>query len=76
MHDARMLSASPFFENWEEKAENCRLLGDSAYMSNNLPSCTVTATRNDGRLTKDDMSQNTALCFDRVNAENVQYLEG
>ena len=60
-----MFHASPFFENWEEKTENYRLLADSAYISNNFPFI-VTPTRDDGVLTEEDMNQNTALSRGRV----------
>ena len=71
VHDARMLRMSPFFANMNMTLGNdWRILGDSAYVSQDFP-WILTPTRDNGVLTPQQTASNTALSRGRVIIENT-----
>ncbi|XP_059922558.1 uncharacterized protein LOC132468777 [Gadus macrocephalus] len=58
VHDARMLRSSTFFEEWQEKMGEYRLLGDAAYIGQAFPFI-VSPLRGIGALTDADLRHNT-----------------
>ncbi|CAL8388268.1 unnamed protein product [Boreogadus saida] len=65
VHDARMLRGSTFYANWQEKMEDYRLLGDSAYIGQAFPFI-ITPKRDNGALTDADHQQNFYISRGRV----------
>ena len=70
VHDARMLRESNYFQDWEAKMEQFYLFGDSAYISAQIPFI-ISPKRDNGRLTEEEMAQNTNISRGRVIIENV-----
>jgi len=70
VHDARMLRLSPFYQNWQRKLGDYKLLGDSAYISQEFPFI-QTPKRDNGHLTEQDKMSNTLLSRGRVVIENA-----
>ncbi|XP_076131023.1 retrovirus-related Pol polyprotein from transposon opus [Alosa pseudoharengus] len=60
VHDARMLRSSPFFQEWQEKMGEYRLLGDSAYIGQDFPFI-ITPRHDNGTLTDADLRYNTDI---------------
>lgn len=70
VHDARMLRTSDFYQTWEEKMDNNKLLGDSAYCGNAYP-FVLTPKRDNGALTADDQARNIQISRGRVIVEQA-----
>ena len=70
VHDARMLRGSVFYTNWQEKIEDYRLLGDSAYIGQAFPFI-ITPKRDNGALTNADRQENFHISRGRVIVENA-----
>ena len=70
VHDARLLRLSSFYQEWQEKMENHRLLGDSAYICQDF-TFILTPKRDNGQLTEEERAANTSLSHGRVIIENV-----
>ncbi|KAK7882197.1 hypothetical protein WMY93_028371 [Mugilogobius chulae] len=64
-----MLRVSPFYNTWMQKMGDYKLLGDSAYISNNFP-FVVTPKHDNGALSEDDLRRN-AISRGRVVVEQV-----
>ncbi|KAB5579381.1 hypothetical protein PHYPO_G00194410 [Pangasianodon hypophthalmus] len=63
--DARMLRASNFYADWQEKMGEYSLLGDSAYSGQADPFI-ITPKCDNGALTEDDQLQNSRISSGRV----------
>ena len=70
VRDARMLRGSTFYANWQEKMEDYRLLGDSAYIGQAFPFI-ITPKRDNGALTDADHQQNFYISRGRVIVEQA-----
>lgn len=70
VHDARVLRGSTFFEDWQDKMGDYRLLGDSAYIGQAFPFI-LTPKRDNGALTNADRQQNYNLSRGRVIVEQA-----
>lgn len=70
VHDARMLRGSTFYEDWQGKMEDYRLLGDSAYVGQAFP-FVVTPKRDNGALTDADRHHNSNISRGRVIVEQA-----
>ena len=65
-----MLRGSTFYANWQEKMEDYRLLGDSAYIGQAFPFI-ITPKRDNGALTDADHQQNFYISWGRVIVEQA-----
>lgn len=63
--DARMLRASNFYADWQDKMGEYRLLGDSAYTGQADPFIVIPKC-DDGTLTEDEQLQNSRISSGRV----------
>ncbi len=70
VHDSRMLRASTFFENWQQKMGTSYLLGDTAYISGDYPFI-ITPKRDNGALTDDELQRNVKISRGRVSVEQA-----
>jgi hypothetical protein len=71
VHDSRMLRLSDFFEDYVDRMRDHTLLGDSAYIGRSYQTFIQTPTRDNGRLTTVENSNNAALSAGRVIIENA-----
>lgn len=70
VHDSRVLRVSPFFHTWRESLGQYKLLGDTAYISQNYPFI-VTPKRDNGVLTLEDQRVNACVSRGRVIVEQA-----
>ncbi|KAK7915522.1 hypothetical protein WMY93_011283 [Mugilogobius chulae] len=70
VHDARMLRASTFYANWQEKMGEYTLLGDSAYIGQAFPFIEA-PKRDNGALTGADNQRNACISRGRVVVEQA-----
>ena len=70
VHDSRLLRSSWFFQEWQERMGEYRLLGDSAYIGQDFPFI-ISPRRDNGALTDADLRRNTDISRGRVIIEQA-----
>lgn len=70
VHDSRMLRTSPFYEEWEQKMGEQKLLGNSAYCGNTYLFI-ITPKRDNGALSDDDIAHIVQLSRGRMVVEQA-----
>lgn len=70
VHGSRMLQASTFFENWQQKMGSSYLFGDTAYISGDYPFI-IMPKHDNGALTDDELQRNVKISCGRVSVEQA-----